>query len=292
MSLELSTAIGDPNAGSIDRALAAGAAAFEQQGGLQGPPEGEPQAPPESTGEQPEPQAQPEEQAPPETPQEPADELYEVDYQGEVLRLSKADKDDLIRHGLEALVERRRGAQQPQGQPQAQPQARQLAAMPELPPELAQAMGPYMQGFQKYFNDRLTAVAEVMAEQMQQKQMQEITSEADRAMDEHEVFKAADPEARRLLHAMVLQYRKINEGSSFKTAAAKVAQVLKGRDQKAKNDFVKAKLKAASHPIEGKGGAPPTAKPQKFTGKDIFNGKLEDAATARFTELLKRAEQA
>lgn len=292
MSLELSTAVDHPEAGSIDRALAAGEAAFTQAGGFQGVAQGEPQAPPEEAPAEPQaPEGQPEEPAQPAAPEAAAEALYEIDYQGEVLRLSKADKDDLIRHGLEALVTARRGGQQAQQAPQ-QRQERTLAAMPQLPPDLAQAMGPYMEGFQKYFNDRLTAVAEVMAEQMQQKQIQELTSEADRAMDEHEVFKAADPEARRLLHAMVLQYRKINEGSSFKTAAAKVAQVLKGRDQKAKNDFVKAKLKAAQNPVEGKGGAPPTAQKQKFTGKDMFNGKLEDAATKRFTELLRQAEQA
>jgi hypothetical protein len=277
MSLELSTSIDAPEAGSMDRALQTAQSAFEGAGGIQRPEPTEPEPQPETTGE-PQPEIAPQESAQPQH-------FLEIDYQGEPMRLSREDVEDLTRQGLERLLERRQqGGQQAQ---QPQRQAPQLSAFPELPPELQQHLGPVMGKLQQYFDDRISAIAGVIADDRKQGTVKQTLAEVDKEIAGHDVLKAEEEEHAGMIRGLVWQYRNANEGMSVKTAAAKVAKMFEARVGKAKQSFIQGKLDRATTPALGKGGTPPAAAPKKLGRKDFANGNLVNEAERYFDRLMK-----
>ena len=203
---------------------------------------------------------------PPE-PQSVPESFYDIDYNGQRHKLSKNDADYLVRFGIQAYESAMRQQAGQGGAPKEEP-ARTDTNEPwrqEIDPIRAEL-------------DSLRA----------ERRIASIVKELDEATNNNEFFSSLkDPEEKKWMRGMALLYQYNNPDASAMSAAEIVAKTMTNFLKSRQTDYVKDKVEQASKRTDT-GGTAPAGGPKPLGAKDLFNGKVLQAAMSRWDRLVSK----
>jgi hypothetical protein len=217
----------------------------------------------------------------------PHEDGEEFEYSGQKVKLSKAEREYLMRMGLDAYSEAYRQLQAGDQQADASQQQAQQPQAQAPNPDLQRIIQQEVASATK----ELKAAAEKVNTWERQAEIRQVLTEAESAITNDPILKdihaSASPEDQRFLQAFTIYAHSLQPNANWQTVTSKVGALFKGYSERSKADFVKAKVEQSQRRIEGSGGAVPSGQTKPFSRADWNNGRME-AETLKALEAAMR----